>query len=755
MNEANTKYSLDPMSDEQYKIYQIILNGENAIGDACAGSGKSTTILSIAQNIPSSQFIQLTYNSMLSKEIQTKVEKLNIENLKVYTFHSLVVKYYNSNGYNDSIIRNILLNNSPPRTKIPFFNVLVIDEAQDMTFLYFKLIVKFCKDMGEPIQLLILGDFMQGLYEFKGADTRFLTCADKIWNDFNMLKSNIFHKCTLKMSYRITEQMANFVNNSMLGEQRLLACKQGIPVVYLRRSTRDAEKYVIHKISSLLAEGAKPSDFFVLGGSVKGETSAIRHMENSLVENNIPCHVPMFETEKIDERVIEGKVVFSTFHSVKGRQRKYVFVIGFDNSYFKYFARNLNDNICPNTLYVACTRATHGLFVIERNNIGTFDRPLKFLKMNHHEMKNTDYIDFKGIPQTIFYTKNGEIDDLSNSYNMRERNGRKLPVHMTTPTDLIKFIPESVIEDISPILDSIFTRLSKDDEKEINISNVIKTKKGFYEDVADLNGIAIPMMYFEQLYETTQYTEIHNFTKKNDHGGKVLYNIIQNSMADSKPNEYLFLKKLITELPENCNSISDYLYLSNLYIAVKEKLYFKIRQIEKQDYDWINEEIIDSCFKQIHNIVGKECFYNDCPSFELEKTIIYSDNDIIHKKIDDFLCDFFPDELFRFSARIDLVTELSVWELKCTNTISTDHLLQVVIYAWLWRMVVENIEELENIRDFKIFNIKTGEIFRLDASTQQLNDIMILLLKGKYCNKEFQKDDNFISDCKSYISNNV
>ena len=187
---------------------------------------------------------------------------------------------------------------------------------------------------------------------------------------------------------------------------------------------------------------------------------------------------------------------------------------------------------------------------------------------------------------------------------------------------------------------------------------------------------------------------------------------------------------------------------------IKEKLYFKIRQIEKQDYNWINEEIKDSCFKRIHHMVGKECFYNDYPSFELEKTIIYSDNDNMHKKIDDFLCDFFPDELFRFSARIDLVTELSVWEMKCTNTISTEHLLQVVIYAWLWRMVVENIEELENIRDFKIFNIKTGEIFRLDASTQQLNDIMILLLKGKYSNKEFQKDDNFISDCKNYILNN-
>ena len=32
----------------------------------------------------------------------------------------------------------------------------------------------------------------------------------------------------------------------------------------------------------------------------------------------------MIEDAKIDEKVIEGKVVFSTFHCVKGRQRSYV-----------------------------------------------------------------------------------------------------------------------------------------------------------------------------------------------------------------------------------------------------------------------------------------------------------------------------------------------------------------------------------------------------------------------------------------------
>jgi hypothetical protein len=748
MNEPPPKkYKLDKMSDEQYVVYDIIQKGENAIVDACAGSGKSTTILSIATLMNKHHFIQLTYNSMLCSEIKIKIDDLYLDHLKVFTYHSLAVKYYSQDAYTDTVLRRILKNNISPRIIIPKFNVLVIDEAQDMTFLYFKFIVKFCRDMGEPIQLLVLGDFMQGLYEFKGADTRFLSHAKEIWSGFELLKTPIFHSCTLKMSYRITNQMADFVNEVMLGEKRLYACREGGPVVYLRRSHHNAEIYVVHKILHLIKNGlAKPSDFFILGGSVKGENSAIRKMENTLVEHNIPCHVPMFETDKIDERVIDGKVVFSTFHSVKGRQRKFVFVTGFDKNYFTYFARNMPVKKCPNTLYVASTRATHGLYLIE-NDSYVDDRPLPFLKMTHHEMKNKPYIEFHGIPQNIFYKKEGEPVQ---SNNMMFVNGKKIPVHTITPTDLIKFVSESVLEEITPMLDSIFIKISQGNQKTLDIPNIISLKNGFFEDVSDLNGIAIPMMYYERIYENQNNPEMPSLDKPIQSGGKVLKQIIENNMMDVQCKKHSFLRKAIEELPENCNTISDYLYISNVYVATKEKLYFKLKQIERDEYEWLTNEMIQSCFSRIHHEIHPELFYNGEFSAESEKTIIHQGMD--HAKIDSFLLPFFPNELFRFAARVDLVTELTVWELKCCNSIVNDHFIQVVIYAWIWRMVVEDMENLKNVCDFKIFNIKTGEIYRLEATTEQLNTIMLKLLQGKYGEKEMKQDHDFIQDCHDFIS---
>ena len=71
---------------------------------------------------------------------------------------------------------------------------------------------------------------MQGLYEFKGADIRFLTCAEEIWTPFSFLSGSPFVKCSLKTSYRITNQIADFVNEAMLETKRLYACREGEPV---------------------------------------------------------------------------------------------------------------------------------------------------------------------------------------------------------------------------------------------------------------------------------------------------------------------------------------------------------------------------------------------------------------------------------------------------------------------------------------------------------------------------------------------
>jgi hypothetical protein len=727
---AKEKKQLNEMSEEQYRFYEHSLHGHNVIGDACAGSGKSTTVLSIAKKRPELRMLQITYNKSLADDMRDTKKQLEIENLVIHTYHSLAVKYYNPLSHTDIVMRKVVDQDVAPLVDIPIIDILFIDECQDMTFLYFKLIVKFLKDMNQKVQLFFLGDYKQGLYEFKGADTRFLTHAHEIWKHFRLLKHPHFEKLTLKMSYRITDQMGHFVNNVMLGEKRLHTCRDGLPVVYLRRKIEDAQKFIITRIKQLMAEGASPADFFVLGASVKGAGSHIRKIENVLVRDNIPCHVPMNETERTEDKVINGKVVFCTFHSVKGRQRKYVFVVGFDNSYFKFYNKNMSDLECPNTLYVGTTRATHGLCVIENDGHHGFDRPLRFLKENHHGLKSLDYVDFKGIPQLIF--KESEMV-------------RNTEHSIVTPTELIRFISESVMEEVIPILDRIFTKISlKTDETEIEIPSIIQTKRGFYEEVSDLNGIAIPCIFFDYLKKKMLKQESQT---------SYIYDFVTSSVSSFKPGEHDFLREKSKKLPKKCSVASDYLYASNLYTSICEKLYFKLNQIDETEYNWLSDKMSEACIQRMEKVLGRECASGN---FLLEKVIDNSDlnggalNEK-QRKIHNILLPYFGGKKFIFQGRIDLVTEDTVWELKCVSGITHEHMLQLVIYAWLWRATEENMETLENIKTFKLFNVRSGEVYLLHAEMQELTNIMVLLLNNKYGEKPEKSVDGFLNECVEYI----
>jgi len=707
------------LSDEQSHIIDQIKVGKNVIVSAVAGSGKSSTVLSAAEQMPERTFLQVTYNASLRAEIKEKVKALGLTNIKIHTYHSLAVRYYLPNCFTDTGLRRILYHDLAPRTEIQSIDVLVIDETQDMTLVYFQIVQKYIKDMvtQKPgsIQLLILGDELQSLYEFKGSDARFLTLAEEIWTNCPFLRTREFSKCTMKMSYRITDQICAFVNNVMIGAPRMNSCRSDEPVKYVRNSRTNLEKTVVFEVNRLLAAGASPSDFFILGASVKSAKSVVRKMENVLVSQGIPCYVPMMENENIDDRVIDGKIVFSTFHSVKGRQRPYVFIVGFDNSYFEFYARTLSPDRCPNTLYVGATRASKALFLLEGDNY-TSDRPLPFLKMSHHEMRAQPYIHFKGQPRSIFYADERIVPE---SINLIDK-------HFETPTNMIKFIPESVIEEISPIIDRIFVREQVLENGDFDIPAIIQTKGGFYEEVSDLNGVAIPAMYYDEL--------TNRYSGKTD--SNILLSIIKQTLNGLKSNEHTYLRELVDDLPEGSQQIADYLYLANIYVATQEKLYFKLKQVGRDEYGWLNNQHFENCRARLESVISEECA-GACPS--IEETILNPSMEEEHKLIDAALDPFFENKKFRFTARTDIITPKTVWEVKCTSKISMDHLLQVVIYAWLW-----SVTKPDDPKEFKILNIKTGEIMRLASSRADLDYIVVSILQGKYLEHEPITDEEFI-----------
>ena len=106
----------------------------------------------------------------------------------------------------------------------------------------------------------------------------------------------------------------------------------------------------------------------------------------------------------------------------------------------------------------------------------------------------------------------------------------------------------------------------------------------------------------------------------------------------------------------------------------------------------------------------------------------------------------FPNTTFRFSAIVDVLTDECIWELKCTNVITIEHKIQLIIYAWLWEMMDKPKKK------FKLLNIKTGEIYELKYQKEELTKIIVSILKGKYSKQINKNDKDFLNDNKKYMN---
>lgn len=694
-------------SDEQQIIIDHIKNGNNVCVDAVAGSGKTTTVLSLAHMNCSLHIQQLTYNSELRREVKSKQEKhknvMNLENMMVDTYHSFAHKYYSSEASTDLGICMIVDNNIPPKKPLPKIDLLVIDEVQDMMRLYYTFVYKFIFDLGRKIQILILGDKNQGLYEFKGSDTRFLTLGYKLWS----ISQYEFKNLELTTSYRMTNQIADFVNKVMIGDDRIKAVKDGPPVLYIRNTNSvNACKMVFTRILEFLETGyATPEDIFILTPSLK-KASDYKLLENMLVAKNIPCYVPISDDSSITDSVVKNKIVFSTFHQSKGRERKICIIFQFDINYFVYYNRcKLRDRFtCPSALYVAATRATDNLIVVE------LSEPLPFLKYSHTQIKNSTFAVFPGIPL-------GNMNVDSNKMLHQE-------YELTSPTEMIKFIQNETLVTIAEMMDTIFI-VEKEPLNAVKLlghSNSLYNGFDICEEVMDINGTTIPALYQEK---TTGENTIKSFVKSN-------------------MSKYKYRDKL-ADVNFTDTTISQSLLITNIYNSMTNKLLFKVKQITA--YDWLTADNVDNmiCNMDQHIKHPEELKYE----IEISNSTMFNTK---YDKMDTFIrvhCSNARISKLRFKAIVDAVSATHVWEFKCVESLTIEHKLQLLIYAWLWKML--NVDEMGE-RIFKIMNVRTSEVYTLDTTSNVMDEIMIKIIESKYERVRRLNNAEFIKSCDDSVS---
>lgn len=101
---------LPPSKEQQVAIDTLLNTNNNLTVEACAGSGKTTTILHLAHSAPDTKFLVLVYNRRLMLETEDRVQSLGLRNTTVLNYHTLGARYYTPECATDQGLKRVVQN---------------------------------------------------------------------------------------------------------------------------------------------------------------------------------------------------------------------------------------------------------------------------------------------------------------------------------------------------------------------------------------------------------------------------------------------------------------------------------------------------------------------------------------------------------------------------------------------------------------------------------------------------------------------
>jgi hypothetical protein len=664
----NTSMSLYPSSLEQSIIIKSILTN-NIIVNAVAGSGKTTTAIHIAKEYPKHNILLLTYNSRLKTETRARIKDLGIQNMIAHNYHAFCRAFYTDECINETQMKACF--DKIPKKEFKY-DLIIIDEAQDITPLYYKLICKIIMDnIVKNPHLMLVGDVRQSLYEYQGSDYRFLTQADKIFAD---LSTYPWIRCELNTSYRISPEIADFINNcfvfdsafDMLNALSNANDPYKFQIISGKEPAGIKPQYHIYEFSvqkmycellRILKKGYKPDDIFVLGQSVisrnKESPTPLCKFENmvktELATKHIPIFAPSNDDEVIADNIMNGKLVFSTFHQAKGLERKVVFIIGFDESQFRFYLKDEPREFCPNTVYVGMTRASKELIMFHGNNMPYY----QFLSQTNLPT----YTDIHLRRMKITPEKEYIIKDTSVSQLLKHQNEETL-------NECVKLLTITKVREANDMITIPHT---------INVGEL-------YEPVSDITGTMIPLAYEIKVSGKSNLLSEH------------IHHLDSSLMNAAKD----IINARIREL-----SSHDLAYLTTFAMTEGNYIY-KRTQID--NFGWVSDTNLEMAMERLDSI-------NLDPLGKFEVNCSFGDSNKIGNKVG------------TLRGRIDFISPDTLYEFKCVAKLRPEHYIQLALYMLMVssadRMVGDEIEfykegeELSNRGVISVITPQNGIITKI------------------------------------------
>ena len=380
----NKKPAFKPSAEQQRVIEYSNLDKCNVVVTANPGSGKTTLAFAIIRSTPdATRTCIITYSRNLSDETKERKEKEENRDIAskfdVYTLHAMAVEMYSAKGFDDQMLETIVQEDTPirpcklhdPRKKYGRF---IVDEFQDFTLLYFRFLVKLIHDLGEPIQLIVLGDVRQNIFKYRGSDKRFILLFEDVFREWTCLvnKTQFVH-LTLSSSFRLSPPMCAFFNKCLLPpDTPIRSGKRGSfpPVNYIHEhEVSRIVDLLIAAIDRDVKAGIHISKIFIIAPSIENcflITEIVNRLAIHFETYGWNIFIPPSETRTYSVNVTINKLRIQTQHQSKGQEAEIAIVLGFSDSYFNFRIDQSDRALLVDPFWVAMTRGSYRLILVHR-----------------------------------------------------------------------------------------------------------------------------------------------------------------------------------------------------------------------------------------------------------------------------------------------------------------------------------------------------------------------------------------------------
>lgn len=228
----------------------------------------------------------------------------------------------------------------------------------------------------------------------------------------------------------------------------------------------------------------------------------------------------------------------------------------------------------------------------------------------------------------------------------------------------------------------------------IPMNSTVAGIKGVVEEVADLNGLAIPAMLE---IETAKVKAQHDVIDKNINGAGAtgqqqeiscsMYQLVQQASQElSDSGDALMHPKVRQKLgvlkkPCDMEDPADFLKLAAVYQAsagTGRKGYIS-RLMQLEHYDWMTEDSANRCVRNLKQAVTE--YRSATFEFCLQEIVVGRNGKGLN-----------------LQGQVDILTPNVLWEVKCVQELRDIHFLQLAAYAWLWRRTHEVRSQLAILR---------------------------------------------------------